>query len=146
MTTTDCTGPVPNFDQERQAARAAVAARQARLSAREHVTVRATGLTSPDPGQHARRALLYYLANGCPHPEGMPDHRDIPPIDLAVILAGLVDEPFEAKWDHAAHTAKALADVRDDGLQGTTAEAFYEQLLLDAVNTCAPDREATDGV
>jgi len=117
---------------------------EARLPAREaNVTARVAG-TSPDPAQQARRALLYYLATGTPAPHpGMPNQADIPLHDLINILRGLMPGGFlGARWDTVTTYAEQLRQVLADGGVGTTAEAFTEELLLDAINSAAPNREA----
>lgn len=124
-----------------KAVAADAAAYEARLPAREADTARVAA-TSPDPARQARRGLLFYLATGCPYPLGMPNHLDIRDIDLAVILHGLVDEPFEAKWDHIEAAAGVLKAVLNEGGVGTTSEAYAEGLLLDAIRSAAPDRGA----
>jgi len=104
-----------------------------------------------DPAQQAKRALLWYLATGttAPYP-GMPNWRDIGDVDsspvshdLVRILIGLIDPGRIGQgWDQITAYADELAAVLAAGDYGSDVQGEAERMLLDAINTCAPDREA----
>lgn len=114
---------------------------QTRLPGREAVTGQAAA-TSPDPAQAARRALLWNLATATPMPHpGMPNHEDIPAVDLARILSGLITTGLSEGWGHVVENADSLAAyLQAGGSANPTGQRYMENYLADAINNCAPDR------
>jgi hypothetical protein len=131
-----------------------VSAPQTRAPAGEAPDTRPTpALTKSltDAGQQAKRALLWYLATGTPAPyPGMPDWRNIGDVDarpvsydLVRILIGLIEPGLIGRgWDQITAYADELRAVLSDGDRGSGAQGEAERMLLDAINSCAPDREA----
>lgn len=140
MPDVDCTGPVPTPVPLSAAEQAATT----RVSAGDATETRPTPATNP-LAQRIRQSLLWYALTRTPHPQGIPDHNDLPYSDLASICRGLItDGVFSQRWEDAEMHAEKLRLVLAAGGVGTTAEAYAEAMLLDAINSCAPDREGDE--